>query len=1061
MIAKVLKTLLVSLVGMLVLAAIGLYFVNTEAGREWIAGHASLYAGQAVRIDGPVSVHLSPPGISVVDLHVAVPGADVDSTEGRWLSAGRVELTLPGLSLPPSAGAPLLVVARDGRLNMRAYQAARDDDTGGSIHIPLAPFALSARVQDFTVVPLAENLPDLRLHTAELSFDPASGATLDSHAVLGEKSIDARVDIGLADEATAESVPVDVDGVLNVAGLFIAVRGAIADLRTLEGLDVALTAGGDIAQSTGMSTAFQEQEVTGRLTGDFGSLVFDMERLEARTENGRLALSGRMFQQRQRVVVERGRIDVEATDLSAFLGEFGVDTKLAMPASFRASFDGDYDGADIRSMVLELDDSQVSLRGSGRVSLDDDGEARIESGELSLEAADIATLVTAFGARSSPVRGRLAASASLAGTLSELAVSGMHAELAGAAITATAGGIVSLVDGATSFELAVDASASDIAAAIVDVPMPEWFGSTGRASGTLSYGDKRYSLTGLTGVFRGARGEARLTGDIENLADLSTPAVDIELDAGDARGDGVRQLAVHAALPGGIDEPGTLSIDGRLARGAISFEGEVASPRERRGIGGVFRFEADPDVIKGAGPGVDGAAVLAGRIDIGDLDAREFVVNAAIEGTDGTVKYEGSLDDSFAGGGTLKIESMDLNVLAALAGVTTDFPNVGRLQGEVVHDAGSLTIKSIDFHTGASSVNGAIRLVWPTPERAATLVTINARSPDLYLADLGLENKEPDQAYYFSRNPLPLKSLRNVDLDVTLNVDRVHTKALDYHSVELVGRSRDGMLRLSSAQQLLGGGDSTMSTRIDARPDIPVVAFKLTLNGIDPGELSVVKEGEGKFSGDIDAELDIRGAGDSVGTILGNANGHFLVRINHAVLPNRKLNLLSADFLFETLRTVNPFIRQSEELDVECGVMGFVVRDGTAVADKTVVIKGKRLLIVGEGEIDLGSEKVAMVIRPKAQDGIGLNTSGLVKFIGIGGTLAEPEIRTDPKGLLMTGASIGAAVASGGMSLFLQNIFDRLTTGKGECERVEAAFRDRLAGNPVTRRAPESGRTGG
>jgi hypothetical protein len=251
---------------------------------------------------------------------------------------------------------------------------------------------------------------------------------------------------------------------------------------------------------------------------------------------------------------------------------------------------------------------------------------------------------------------------------------------------------------------------------------------------------------------------------------------------------------------------------------------------------------------------------------------------------------------------------------------------------------------------------------------------------------------------------------------------------------------------VESVAQLLGGGNARLNLEADVRGERPEVSLELDLEGIDPGELRALQESPGNYKGDVDLELVVAGPGNSVREILSHADGHFLIRVNEAVIPNRKLNLLSADFLFESLRTVNPFIRQTNELEIECGVVAYMIRDGKATADNSVVIKGKRLLIVGEGEIDLGTERVAMVIRPKAQEGIGLNTSGLVKFIGIGGTLSKPQIRTDPKGLLITGATIGAAVASGGMSFLFQNIFDRLTTGKKECERVEAVFRDRLAG---------------
>ncbi len=1125
MAGRLLKFVLGLLAGLSLLTAGGAWYLTTDSGSEWVAGHASLYTGHDIRIDGGISLRFSPPGVSLREVSASHPATGAQAA--TWLEAGAVSLGLSSLSWPPASDAPLRITVRDARLDVSRLADLRDEDADPPRVKPIPPFAILARFEAVHLHWPNRKLPALRVQRASVDADPGRGIRAGIEAMLGRKPVNARFAVTLGGPVSAERVPGRVDGRVDFAGLNVELGGTIADLARLGGLDIELAAAGDIAAQAGVSTAFTEQIVNGRLAGDWGDLAFEMSDLRARTGNGRVALSGTLRQQHDRIVIEAAEVDARTEDLAAFLGDFGVESAVTSPASVRGGFAGNYDGVDVDALEFVLGDGLATLRATGRLARDDThgvrveagqlslqaadtgrlfdalgasssrvsgrlaatarvhgpwrrlsvedlavelgqgvatlrgtgrltrpgrGETLVEAGTLSLQAADAGPLVTALGATSSPVSGRLDASVELAGPFRRLSLDGFTADLGDGALEASGQGELAVVGNGSALRLQWDARATDLSGAVPLVPLPEWFGGSATAAGELHWREGRVSLADLDARFTGVRGTAKVAGEVSNVVELVAPRLRVELDAGDDRTPGVEELSLDVSLPGGLDQPAQVTMNARLRRGRLGFDGSMDLPRERRGISGDFRFEVDAGWYKGRGPGKDGAVVLAGRVENGDLGERRFEATAAIEGAAGRIHYRGQVDDSLTGGGALEMVGLDANVLAAINDVETHFPHPVYLAGTLAHDEGGLTLSRAEFFTGATGVSGGLRVQWPVADGAPARLTVNARSPGLYPADLGAgSGDDDDPTYYFSRAELPFDAIASLDMDVVLSTERLHTRAIVYRDVTLTGRARGGVLRLSSDQQLLGGRGSSLVATVDTREDPPRVDFRLTLDGIDPGELRAVRAGEDKYSGDIDAELDVRGAGRSIGAILGSANGYSLVRINHAVLPNRKLNLLSADFLLEALRTVNPFVRQSAELDIECGVVAFAVRDGIARADKSVVLKGKRLLLAAEGEIDLDTERVAFAVRPKAQEGFGLNTSGLVKFIGIGGTLSDPVIRTDPRGLLATGASIGAAFASGGMSLFLQNMFDRLTTGAGECERVETSFRERLAGTSSDR----------
>ena len=1210
---RVIKFVLGLLAGIVLLAAGGAWYLTSDGGRAWLAGHASLYTGHDIRIDGPVSLRLSPPGLGIRRVSASRPAGD--GPPGPWLEIGGLSIGLSDFAWPPTAGAPLRVAVRDARLDVGVLAGADGDVPDAPPAIMMPPFPVLASLESIRLDLPGRKLPALQVERASLDAEPGRGLRAGVTAMLGRKPVDARIAVTLTGPAAADRVPGRIEGRVDIAGLDVAIEGTVEDLARLGGVDLELAAAGDIASNAGVSTAFTEQAVSGRLAGNWGRLAFEIHELRARTVNGRIAFSGTVRQQDGRFVVQAAEVDARTENLAAFLGDFDVDSTVTLPASVRGGFGGDDRGLDIRSWVFTLGDGLATLRAAGRIARDDGGVTRLEAGELSLRAddarrfltalgmtsspvdeslsasarvsgplaalsvedmaielgdgvatvrgagrigedregqvrfqavdlslqaadvgrlfaafgetssrvngrlsatarvqgglrqlsienlavnlgedvavlhgtgrltrdesgethldagrlsllaTDAAAFVTALGATTSPVAGRLAASVELDGPVDRLALDGLEADLGDGSIVASGLGELVVDPGGPALRLTWDLRAADVSRAVPRMPLAEWLGGRGTATGELHWRDGLVALDRVDAQFTSERGTATVTGEVSNVLELAAPRLALALDADGTRDSGFETFVVNARLPGGLDQSAQVNVTARLKRGRFEFDGDVESPRERYGVNGDFRFEVDPDRYAGRGPGVDGAWVISGRMENGDLENRRFEVTARIEGTDGRIHYRGQVEDTMAGGGTFALMGMDANVLAAIHGVEANLPNLVYLTGELAHDEGGLTVTGADLLTGASHVSGGFRVQWPGADGAPGRFTLNARSPGLYLADLGIESAdEDDGAQYFSRAELPFDRIADLGVDIVLSAERLHTKAIVYRDVTITAQARGGVLRVSSDQQLLGGRGSNLVATVDARESPPLVDFRLTLDGIDPGELRAVKAGEDKYSGDIDAELDIRGAGRSVGAILGSADGHFLVRINHAVLPNRKLNLLSADFLFEALRTVNPFVRQSDELAIDCGVMAFIVKDGVARADKSVVIKGRRLLIAAEGEVDLDTERVAFAVRPKAQEGFGLNTSGLVKFIGIGGTLSKPVVRTDPRGLLATGASIGAAFASGGMSLFLQNMFDRLTTGKGECERVETTFRQQLAGatrDRGSRADGKRGRTGG
>jgi hypothetical protein len=1041
-----LKTLVGILAGVALLAVVGIAFVSTEAGRDWMAGHLSLYSGQDVAISGKATLNVTTPGIVFRDVTIAEPGSQA------WLSIARISVSAPRGIWPPTESDPLVLQVSGATLDPAHLPLTRESDEPPALHLP--PYAITLQVRDFSV-PGQGMRPEFLLSNGGVDFDPRGELVASVEAMLGDQPLTSRLTLGVDAKASGART-LSVDGVADYFGLVLVATGNIEDYLALRGIDIELAAGGDVGAHAEVASKFTQQNVKGHLTGDWGAMQLDLEQLEAVTANGRIRSSAQIRQLAEGAVMERGDLSLRADDVGLFLADFGVETGVSLSLAMDAEIRGDRQGLSVDRLELSLGDDVLGVLAKGRLNRLDSGSGRFElkDGEVSLQLTDAESLMEQFG-QESVVKGDLAGRILLSGRPESLQVDGLSLDLGQGALLLNGTGTVQLTEGGPKAMLELASKGEAIARVLPHVPMPEWLGEQGAASATLHYADSVFSLVDIESTFNSRQGHASVRGNISDMASLTADGIHVVLEpfTGTESGGSLHSLDLRADLPDGIDGKASLVAEGLLSTGEFEFEGSIGDLRGLAGIAGRFVFQPRPGEVT-IPVAMDAHPVLEGEISVADLHTGRFNLTASIRGGTGSFSYAGVLGQDEEGSGRLMVEGMDPNVLAAMVGASTDFPHVLDLHAMVAHSPRGVTLTDLSLTTGESRLDGRLSLDYATDEGENLKLAVDARSPRLVLADFGLDGGPEDETRYFSTEPLDLERLRGIDLDLRLEVERLLSDALDYTDVDLIGNSRKGVLTVSSRQQLLGGGGSTMDIAVDVRGQRPVAGIRLELQGIDPGQLRTVKDSGESYSGDVDVEFDIKGAGESAQEILSNADGHFLVRINHAVIPNRKLDLLSADFLFETLRMVNPFVRQASEMEIECGIVGFIVRDGRAFADKTVVIKGRRLLIVGEGEIDLGSEKLSMVVRPKAQEGIGLNTSGLVKFIGIGGTLMNPEVRTDARGLLMSGASLGAAVASGGMSLFLQNMFDRVTSGTRECERTEAIFRDQMNNPPEQKKSP-------
>jgi len=121
-----------------------------------------------------------------------------------------------------------------------------------------------------------------------------------------------------------------------------------------------------------------------------------------------------------------------------------------------------------------------------------------------------------------------------------------------------------------------------------------------------------------------------------------------------------------------------------------------------------------------------------------------------------------------------------------------------------------------------------------------------------------------------------------------------------------------------------------------------------------------------------------------------------------------------------------------------CGVIRFAINDGEAIADQTLVAETEKVLLMGGGLIDLKTEELDLGANLGARKGIRLGAGTLSSLIRVKGTLAQPELGTDLKGVVKTSAKVGVAVVTLGLSLVAESVYGRISEDEHPCQTALA-----------------------
>ena len=283
----------------------------------------------------------------------------------------------------------------------------------------------------------------------------------------------------------------------------------------------------------------------------------------------------------------------------------------------------------------------------------------------------------------------------------------------------------------------------------------------------------------------------------------------------------------------------------------------------------------------------------------------------------------------------------------------------------------------------------------------------------------------------FSETPLDWQWLRSLNVDLSLGIEALDLRQVRLSDVTLGLTAKDGSLQLAplSGRAQEGAFDASISLALRADHGIDATA-KMEVRDMRLDALDFSAAGE-LSGGALQADIDLQTTGASPLALARGLDGAISLRMDELTVMNNALDILGSDVLSQMLNKLNPFREQDPSTVVQCVAVNLSIEAGELKTPERIVVETDKMRIEGDLDVSLSTETLDITFRPQAKSGLGVGIGDLVKFVKLGGTIRHPGIEIDALGLVHSGATVGAALSTGGISLLAQGLLTRALGDSG------------------------------
>ncbi len=428
---------------------------------------------------------------------------------------------------------------------------------------------------------------------------------------------------------------------------------------------------------------------------------------------------------------------------------------------------------------------------------------------------------------------------------------------------------------------------------------------------------------------------------------------------------------------------------------------------------------------------------------------------------DAVITIDGSIRDVMNGQGMdlhVAAESQSLAKFAAIAGAA-GVPDVGPLKVALrLTDPAARTYKFAELNArlADSDIGGwlEVRLDSKRPRLTAELrlqvLDIRAFGPK---SDGTSGDAEADSGTgargdkVFSEGRFSLDPLKAFDGDAKIQAERILLPRLSLSGLTAEVTLEEGALTVEPVQVTVGEGTLNGNLRVAARGDAAELSTVLKVEHLNLGLMLKELAVKDVIEGNLDADIQLAGRGVSVADLMSQLNGNTVLVMGSGRINNKYIKLLGTDAGSGVLSLLNPLAEGTDYTELNCFVSRFDIVNGIA-ASTALVADTTEMTVLGDGTIDLRTERLNMSLKPSPKKGIASTDSALptlslgeiVKPFKLAGTLAHPKLAVDPtESAIIVGKAVGGTALFGPAGIVAALAADGKTDGNPCLTALEAA----------------------
>ena len=293
-----------------------------------------------------------------------------------------------------------------------------------------------------------------------------------------------------------------------------------------------------------------------------------------------------------------------------------------------------------------------------------------------------------------------------------------------------------------------------------------------------------------------------------------------------------------------------------------------------------------------------------------------------------------------------------------------------------------------DLRVGKSDFTAAITVL-----HAPTRPKISGRiqAGELHLNDVALSDgdEKPGTAKDASRvipdHTIPTDIFLAADLDLAIGAERIITEAEPLGGWVSKVKLQDGRYHSSHSVSGVMGGRMDGELDIDAADQPLSVRIRLDARDLDHRLLQQLSRNSGLIEGRIELYVELSGAGATVRSLLGNADGRVTVIGGPGRISGRRLELWAADLIPTML---SPRWQRQNVTEMNCFVAHIGLKQGLATVED-LILDTLRITVAGGGVLNLETEAIDLLLAPRPKRPSFVSLANPVR---IQGTLAEPDV---------------------------------------------------------------------